>query len=305
MAVFSALAAANVGGVRLTATVTNILTAGKLMPLLLLVVVGMFSLDFGSLASAAPPPYRSFSQAALLLVFTYAGFEGAVIPSGEMRDPRRHLPFALLTGFAVVTLVYISVQIVCIGTLPDLAHSERPLADAGLRFLGAPGASVIAAGALISIGGTLNALTFATPRLLFAMSENGQLPRVLSSTHSRFRTPAPAIVLTVSTALVLALFSTFLSALTISTIVRLMAYASTCTALPLLRRQFGVPETTFAVPVGRFVAIAAVALCGWLVTNSPWNELRLAAIAVLAGLALYRACARIPARQEAVPALTD
>jgi len=299
------LAAANVGGVRLTATVTNILTAGKLMPLLLLVVVGMFSLDFGSLASAELPSYRSFSQAALLLVFTYAGFEGAVIPSGEMRDPRRHLPFALLTGFAVVTLVYISVQIVCIGTLPDLAHSERPLAEAGLRFLGAPGASVIALGALISIGGTLNALTFATPRLLFAMSENGQLPRLLSSTHPRFRTPAPAIVLTVSMALLLALFSTFLSALTISTIVRLLAYASTCAALPLLRRQFGVPETTFAVPVGRFVAIAAVGLCGWLVTNSPWNELRLAAVAVLAGLALYRVCARLPERPKAVPALTD
>src|SRR5207244_417344 len=102
----------------------------------------------------------SFSQAALLLVFTYTGFEGASIPAGEMRDPRRHLPFALLTGIGIVTLIYVLVQIVCIGTLPDPARSDRPLADASLRFLGTPGASLMAVGALVSIGGVLNALMF-------------------------------------------------------------------------------------------------------------------------------------------------
>jgi APA family basic amino acid/polyamine antiporter len=299
----SALAVANVGGVRLTAMVTNILTVAKLMPLFLLVVVGLFFLDPRSFSIAVPPSYRSFSQAALLLVFTYTGFEGASIPSGEMRDPKRHLPFALLTGFTVVTLVYVLVQIVCIGTLPDLAVSERPLADAGLRVLGEPGAALIAAGALISTIGTLNALMFATPRLLFAMSENGQLPRLLSSTHARFRTPAPAIVLTAAVALVLALFSTFISALTISAIVRLMAYASTCAALPVLRRQPGVPAATFVAPMGTAVALGAIALSVWLLTNSSWNELRLAAFAVLAGFTLYLACARVPRAPDRVSAL--
>jgi amino acid transporter len=299
----SVLALANVGGVRLTATVTNILTLAKLMPLFLLVVVGVFFLDARSFSIAAPPSYRSFSQAALLLVFTYTGFEGATIPSGEMHDPKRHLPFALLTGFAAVTLVYVLVQIVCIGTLPDLAVSERPLADAGLRVLGAPGAALIAVGALISTVGTLNALMFATPRLLFAMSENGQLPRLLSSTHARFRTPAPAIALTAVLALSLALFSTFISALTISAIVRLMAYASTCAALPVLRRQPAAPVPTFVAPMGTPVALSAIALSAWLLTNSSWNEVRLAAFAVLAGFALYLACARVPPTREAASAL--
>ena len=94
----SALAAANIGGVRLTAVVTNVLTVGKLVPLLVLIVVGVFFVDPERYSLAAPPSYVSFSQAALLAVFTFMGFEGASIPAGEMRDPGRHLPFALLTG---------------------------------------------------------------------------------------------------------------------------------------------------------------------------------------------------------------
>ena len=176
VAMISALAIANVVGVRVTAAVTNALTVGKLIPLFLVVGVGLVFIDPQRYSLASPPPYGAFSQAALLLVFAYMGFESAAIPSGEMHDPARHLPFALFTGMGVVALVYMLVQIVCIGTLPDLEHSERPLSDASLRFLGAPGASLIAAGALVSIGGTMNGLMFATPRLLFAMGENRQLP---------------------------------------------------------------------------------------------------------------------------------
>src|SRR5262245_3635497 len=295
--IFAGLAGANIGGVRLTTLVTNTLTVGKLIPLLLLVGVGAFFVHPGSLSLAVPPSYGSFSQAALLLVFTYLGFEGATIPSGEMRHPERHVPFGLLVGLSIVTLVYVAVQIVCMGTLPDLAHSERPLADASFRFRGAPGASLVAAGALLSIGGTLNAQTFATPRLLFAMGEHGQLPPILSSTHTRLRTPVAAILLTATITLVVALFSTFTSALTISTIVRLIAYASTCIALPALRRRPDVAAATFVAPAGRLMAAAALGLNVWLLSNSPFGEMRLAVIAVAVGVVLYYACARLPRRE--------
>jgi amino acid transporter len=287
IAIISALAIANVVGVRVTTAVTNALTVGKLIPLLLFIVVGLFFIDPQPHSLAPSPGYGSFSQAALLLVFTYMGFEGAAIPTGEMRDPARHLPFALLTGLAVVVLVYVLVQAVCIGTLPDLAHSERPLSDASLRIMGAPGASLIAAGALVSIGGTLNALMFATPRLLFAMGENQQLPRAFSSTHRRFHTPMVAIVLTSTVALALTLFSTFISALTISAIVRLMAYTTTCAALPVLRRRSGVAPAAFVTPAGPLLSGVAVVVSAWLLSNSPWSEMRLAGVAVVIGLVLY------------------
>jgi amino acid transporter len=298
VAVISALAVANIVGIRVTAAVTNALTIGKLIPLCLLIVIGLFFVDPDRYSLAPPVRFGPFSQTALLLVFTYMGFEGAAIPAGEMRDPTRHLPFALLAGLAVVALVYLLVQVVCIGTLPDLARSERPLSDAGLRFLGAPGATVIAAGALVSIGGTLNALMFATPRLLFAMGENLQLPRLFAATHARFRTPVAAIVLTSVVTLSVTLFSTFISALTISAIVRLAAYTTTCAALSVLRRRTDLPRAAFPIHAGHVVSGIAVILSIWLLSNSPWNELRLASIAVAVGFFLYLLCAP---RSRAVP----
>ena len=286
------LAATNIVGVRVTATVTNVLTVGKLLPLLLVGVGGLFFIEPARYTFAAPPAYHPFAQAALLLAFTYMGFEGAVIPTGEARDPARHLPFALLTGIAVVATVYMLVQVACIGTLPELAASQRPLVDAGVRFLGAPGASVIAAGALVSIGGTLNALMFASPRLPFAMAERRQLPQALTAIHRRFRTPVPAILLTALVTLGLTLFTTFISALTISAVARLLGYSATCAALPVLRRHPALPRPAFRLRGGDAVAVAALGLIAWFLWNTPAAELRVVAVAIVIGLALYFALAR-------------
>ena len=290
--VVSALSIVNIAGVRTSATITNVLTAGKLIPLFLLAGIGVFFIDPHRYAIAVAPSYGSFSQAALLLVFAYMGFEGAVIPTGEMRDPRRDVPFSLLTGMAVVAALYVAVQAVCIGTLPDLAHAERPLSDAALRMFGRVGEWLVAAAALVSIGGILNAIVFATPRLLFAMAENGDLPRVLSGTHPRFQTPVAAIVVTTAVAGLVALFSTFISALTISTIVRLVAYMATCAALPAMRRRADLPRPLFSIPTGWLVAAGAIALGVWLVGSSAWREVRVAGVFLLAGVALYFACTR-------------
>jgi amino acid transporter len=287
----SSVAIANIIGIRVSAAVTNALTVGKLIPLLLIVVVGLFFVEPQRYSFATPPSYGSFSQAALLLVYAYVGFEGAVIPAGEMRDPGRHLPFALLTGIAVVTLLYVLVQTVCIGTLPQLASSDKPLSDASLRFLGAPGASLIAAGALVSISGAMNALMFATPRLLFAMAENRQLPRSFLMTHPRFHTPIAAILVTALVMLALTLFTTFISALTISAVIRLIAYATTCAALPVLRYNSGMPRPAFLAPAGPIISATALTLIVWLLANSTWGEASLVSVASVIGFVLYVPCA--------------
>lgn len=297
--VISVLTIANLVGVRVTAAVTNVLTVGKLIPLLVVAGIGLFFIDPQRFVFATLPESGSFSQAALLLVFAYMGFENAAIPTGEMRDPARHLPFALLTGVGVVVLVYVLIQTVCIGMVPGLAQSDRPLSDASLAFLGAPGASLIAAGALVSIGGTMNAVMFAAPRLLFAMAENRQLPHALASTHPRFHTPLVAILLTVIVILGVTLFSTFISALTVSVIIRLLAYSTTCAALPVLRRSSRVPQPAFVVPGGSLIAMVAVMLSAWLLSSSSWDEVRVVTIAVGVGFLLYVPCARVS--RDALP----
>src|SRR5437773_6868859 len=111
--------------------------------------VGLFFLNPHAFALGARPPAGPFSQSVLLLIYAFTGFEMAAIPAGEVRDPQKHLPRALLIAIAVVALFYILIQIVCVGTLPELAHSEKPLADAGTHFLGAAGGATISAGAII------------------------------------------------------------------------------------------------------------------------------------------------------------
>jgi amino acid transporter len=152
----------------------------------------------------------------LLLVYAFTGFEMAVIPSGEIRDPRRNIPMALLTAMAVIASVYLLIQIVCIGTLPELAGSQRPLADAADRFLGRAGAAIISAGVVISIIGNLRITLLSASRIPFAMGEREELPPVLGATHPRFHTPHYAILLTGAVMLALALSGTFIYALTIS-----------------------------------------------------------------------------------------
>jgi amino acid transporter len=281
------LTAVNYVGVRDAAAVSNFFAVGKLLPLLLFVGVGLFFISPANFEAAALPAVDSFSTAVLLLVYAFTGFENATVPTGEVRDPQRNIPVATLIAVVIVAAFYISIQAVCIGTLPGLAASERPIADASRVFLGPFGATLIVAGAAVSIIGNLNAGVLTTSRLPFAMSERGELPRFLSATHARFRTPHAAILLTGALLLALTLSSSVMSALTLSTVARLLAYAATCLALPVLRRRSDAPPAHFRVPGGVAVAVAALALCVWLLSQSTGREARDAGIAVAVGLAVY------------------
>jgi amino acid transporter len=301
--VFGALTTVNLIGVRETAIVNNLFTIAKLTPLLLFVVLGLFFLTPQAFTGPTTPSLNSFSKAVLLLIFAFSGFEMAMVPAGETRNPQRHVAFALLIATAVVALLYVVVQIVCIGTLPSLANSERPLVDASTGFLGATGASIISIGALISMTGTLNCSMLVGPRILFAMAEQGQLPPLLAATHRRFHTPHIAILVSAVVVLVVTLQGTFMSALTISTVVRLMAYISTCVALPVLRLKTDAPLPRFTAPAGIAIACLATTLSVWLLSNSAAQELRQVALFGALGFVLFLFLGRlnrpiVPARLQ-------
>ena len=287
IAVTAGLTAINLAGVRHMAMFGNIFTIGKLVPLALLIVIGLAAVVPERLALGPPPEPGSFAKAVLLLVFAFTGFELAIIPGGEVRDPRRNMPWALLGGLAVVAVVYVLVQIVAVGTVPDLAASERPIHDAAARALGPAGATLIGIGALVSILGAISATMLAAPRLPFAMAEWGELPRWLAVTHPRTHTPWAAILVTSAVMLALSLATSFIGAATLSTVIRLITYLAICLALPLLRRRADVPGETFRVPAGGAVALVAFVACAWLLTSVSWQEVRLVAIATVAGFALY------------------
>jgi APA family basic amino acid/polyamine antiporter len=286
----------NLIGVKESARAGDIFTVSKLIPLLVFVAVGLFFISPARFTLAARPSVGSFSAALFILVYAFSGFEAVLVNSGEIREPQRVIPFALIVALSASVILFLLIQIVCIGTLPELANSARPLADASYRFLGAPGPVMISTGALIGIFGTLNVIMLACTRLPFAMAAQGQLPNPLARVHPRFRTPHVSILVSAAAALLLGLSGSFIYALKFTVITRVIVYASTCAALPVLRRRarMAVPTRTigdapasFEVPAGILISIVCVILCLWLLANSGWREARDVVIAIVVGLAIY------------------
>jgi amino acid transporter len=182
---------------------------------------------------------------------------------------------------------YVGIQAVCIGTLPELARSQRPLADAAAQFLGNSGAVMITAGMAVSLAGNLNVLILAASRMLFAMAEGGALQAGLAAVHPKFRTPTAAVLATTAVMLALALSRTFLYLVTVSTVARLAYYFATCAALPILRRRESALPTAFRLRGGVWISAAAMALCAWLLSNATLQEVRDTAIAAAAGFVIY------------------
>jgi amino acid transporter len=297
------LASINVLGVRQAAIASNLFTVGKLIPILIFIAAGLFFLRPQAFTFGPPPSAGAFSQSVLLLVYAFTGFEMAAIPAGEVRDPRRHLPRALLGAIALVALLYILIQVVCIGTLPGLGASKTPLADAAEGFLPhkewlmpwggrwlsltISGGVLISAGAIISIIGNLNIVLLSGARVPFAMAEQRQLPAFMGNVHRRFLTPYVAVAITALVMLVLTLKSSFVAALTISAIARLVTYGATCAALVVLRYRSGVSSPGFTLPGGPIIAVASLLLAAWLLLNSTLYEAIVATVAAVVGMLIY------------------
>ena len=287
-AVVVGLTAVNFLGVKQSVILTNIFTVGKIVPLLIFSLVGVFFIQPENFSFAAAPDYTSFSSAVLLLIYAYVGFEAAVIPAGETKDPQKNVPFALLTALGFCAVLFIIIQIVSIGTLPELAQSERPLADAAGKFMGSFGAAFIAAGALVSILGNLNGGFLAASRIPYAMAEQRELPQIIGATHERFKTPYVSLFLTATAMLFLTVQSSFISALTIATITRLLVYATTCASLPVFRFRTGAPEAKFIAPFGIAASVISLILTVWLLTNVDYRREGLAILlAAAVGLLIY------------------
>ena len=278
----------NLIGVRESARTSDVLTVSKLIPLVLFVAVGLFFISPQQFTIGETPDLASFTSAVFVLVYVFSGFEAVLVNSGEVRQPQRVIPFALAVALSASVVLFLLIQIVCIGVLPNLANSQRPLADASYQFLGTVGPTIISAGALVSIFGTLNVIMLACTRLPFAMAAQEQLPAPLARVHRRFRTPHVSILISAAAALMIALPGTFIYAVKITVITRVIVYASTCAALPILRRR-SIVETpdSFRAPGGVAIAIVCVVLCLGLLVSSGWREARDVLIAIAIGLAIF------------------
>jgi APA family basic amino acid/polyamine antiporter len=266
---YGVLTLINYRGVRASTRVSNVFTVAKLVPLFLVAIAGALYLLAGH--GAAPVLMtsaggKSWLKAALLLVFAYGGFETALTPLSEAKDPRRDAVFALFTGLVTCTLLYSVIQWVVVGVLPDPGHSERPLADVARLALGPGGAAFVSVGALISVYGYLSANMLGVPRITFALAENGDFPSIFAAIHPRFRTPYFSILAFAGLSWLLSLLGSFTWNATLSAVARLLYYALVCAALPVFRRkQPG--AAMFRLPGGTYFAVLGVGICAVLITG--------------------------------------
>lgn len=311
--IFLFLLTMNVLGTYYANAVQNLTTLAKLIPIFAIVVFGLI---FGQSGIFGQDVTRlimnengtvNFGRAVLATLFAYDGWIMLTTISGEMKNPQKHLPLAMLIGILTVTFVYVLINIAVFKILPApevLKFGNEVSAEAATVLFGNIGAKIVNIGLIISIIGTLNGKVMTFPRIPFAMAQDGLLPgsQWVQYVSRRLATPIGAhAVMTVLTLLILALnllFPTifdadYLSEITIFIIY--LFYIAAFIGLFILRRKNKGKPRAFSVPF--YPVLPILALCGglFIVVNTLVSDFLGAGIAVvglLIGVPLYKVTIR-------------
>lgn len=283
------LAWVNVIGLKQAMRSVGILTVLKFIPLLLLVAVGLAWLEPAAfpVAAAPVPGWVDIGTAALLVIYAFVGWEAAVIPAGETRNPARAMPRALLWALGLVTVLYVLVQAVCVAVLPELAESERALIDVGAILLGPAGAVLLTVGVVVSVGGNVAGTMVTAPRLTYSMAREGGLPAWFGKVHSRYHTPAHSVVFFAILVFALAVYGSFVWLAAMSALVRVLIYMACIASMPRLRRKFGDLPERFRLPGGWVIPFIAFSVSALLLMRVQAISVAVTALFLLAGALLY------------------
>ncbi len=284
---FAITGGVNLVGVQYGSRLNTIATAAKLAPLLLLVIVGLFSIKGENLVVTVAPSASTMTRACILLIFAFSGVESALVPSGEVRDPARTVPRAIFSAMIGITLLYILLQFVAQGVLGTaLGTSTTPLADAAGAVFGPWGRSMLLIGVVVSTFGYLSGMTLAVPRTLFAFARDGFLPSAFARVHPQWKTPWIAIIVQLIVTCALAISASFGPLAIFSNVAALLVYfACAVAAWELRRRNVQEGGTPFRVPGAAIVPVLTCLVIIGLLTSITWAEWQVVlGVAALASL---------------------
>jgi basic amino acid/polyamine antiporter, APA family len=268
----------------------NALTIGKLLPLAMFIVVGIWFIDPALWSVMPAVTAQQFGSAALLLIFAYGGYEVTGVLAGEAANPKRDVPFAFVMTLLIVATVMTLASVTATGLLPRLADSRTPIADGSALVLGATGAFIVALGSSLSMAGNNMGQILNGSRSLFALAENGDLPRWFARVHQEYRTPENAILFTAVVALALALSGSFVFLAAVSAVARLVMYLAVCLSTLVLRRRQPTGEmgpALFTIPLGPVVPILATVVAGAILFGATGQQLAAGGAALAAGAVLF------------------
>jgi amino acid transporter len=273
----SGLGIVNILGVQVSKIVNNVVTVGKLLPLIIFIAIGLFYVNAGNfspwLSTGDAAEKFSFGAAALLIFYAFTGFEAIAEAAEDMERPQHNIPRAIVAVMALVSVFYFLILAVSIGVLgPDLAATKTPIATAAAAFLGSAGGLLVTAGTLVSIGGINLASSFLTPRVIVAIADDHMLPPVFSR-YSRFDTPYVAILFATVVGILIALSGSFTTLAAISVVSRFAQYVPTCLAILVLRQKDPEHPSTLSVPGGCIIPVVAILVSLWLLVQADFYKI--------------------------------
>jgi APA family basic amino acid/polyamine antiporter len=286
----------NVCGVRNSVAIIYVFTVLKLLPLSLLILFGLGHIDLQMLGGADLPEFGQMSEAVLIVLYAYVGFEGTVVAAGEGHRPRRDLPRAMINTILFTGVVYVLVQLVSVSSLPGLATSPAALAEVAVVLFGPFGAALLTLGAVFSISGNLQSTFMSAPRMTYALARDGSLPSWFSNVHSKYQTPHISLWVYGIFCLALALSGSFIWLAVMSTLARLLTYIVCIAALPRLEKTTEPVEDQFKLPGGLLIPAIAMVLCLWLITYASTAAWLTTLVFMGLGTVLYVLSRRLPGK---------
>ena len=278
----------NIAGVRISKIVNNVITIGKLVPLIFFILLGIFFIkgdNFQPMQSVGALTTTSFGAAALLIFYAFTGFESIAVAAEDMDKPEKNVPLAIVLVISGVSVFYILIQVVAIGILGDgLTASEAPVADAAAKFLGPVAKAVVTTGTLVSIGGINVASSFLAPRSAVALADDGFLPKFVTKRNKK-DVPYISVILTTALTALVCLTGSFSKLAAISVVSRFAQYIPTCLAILVFRKR-GM-KGSFRIPGVYVVSFLAVGISLWLLYNSSWDKILFGLGGLVVGAVFY------------------
>ena len=305
--------ALNYFGIKPGAFAQNTLTVAKIIALGLLIVAGFV---FWMRLSGAPPvPSAPQPRSSLLVglaaafvpvLFTIGGWQQMNMVAGEIREPSKMIPRALLFGIAIVIAIYLGANIIYLRALgrDGLAASSAVAVDTAVRMLGTAGATAMSVAAMLSMLGFLNVVILATPRIVYAMARDGVFFRQAASVHERHGSPHIAILVMGgwTVALLVAAQGNIGSLLSGVVFADWIFFALGAASVFVLRKKIYADERYYSMPWYPYLpAFFVVAACFGIISAivaSPLTSL-LGTVLLAAGAAVYRLLPRPPAEEAA------
>ena len=283
----------NLIGMRASVGTLGLMTVIKLAPLAVLVVVGLVTRD--AAIGFSLPEFSAIESVVLLSFYAYMAVENGTFAAGELRNPRRDIPLALITTLFATALFYMLIIWAYIAIAPASQGNESALAAAAGELLGDLGVIAVSIAAACSIAANTLGGGIVTPRMTFAMAEQGTLPPIFAHVSDRFKTPDFSIVFYGGMAMLFSLWGGFAVLAVASTLARLVMYLLTSMALPVLEYR----EQGWAIPWWHIpLALLAAASSLWVASQASAEAFRMFALIVGAGTVLYFVAGRGQADAE-------